>query len=403
MINSRVPSSLMASRFATDIMRQQNAISTAQEQVSSGKQINRPSDAPAESAHLITMRETASRLEQYDDNSTVAESQLALEEGALNGSINILGRIRELALRANNGSMDAISLGAINSEITLALDELYTQSNSRDSFGNFIFSGSSIGQQPFVQAAPDTYFGSDSNINMEVSLGRTIQTGDSGADVFMRIRNGNGDFVTNADPANTGTGVITGGDVIDSSQFTAENYQISFTSATTYDVVNTDTGTAVATAQSYNEGASITADGMTMTISGDPVAGDIFTVAPSQNQDIFTSVSKLIDAIGITATTSTASQNAQAQSDLNTGINDLDNALDHLNTIRSRVGTRLSSIDSSRSENSDVALQIARVKSSIEDVDITEAVTRLQDHANTLEIIQATFARTQGATLFDFL
>ncbi len=401
MINSRVPSSFTASRFTADLMRQQNAVSTAQEQISSGKQINRPSDAPAESAHLITMRETISRLGQYDDNSTVAESQLALEEGALNGSINVLGRIRELALRANNGSMDEISLGAINSEISLALEELYTQSNSRDSFGNFIFSGSSIGQQPFVQAAPETYFGSDSNTNMEVSLGRTIQTGDTGSDVFMRIRNGNGDFVTNAAPTNTGTGVITEGDVIDSSQFTGENYQINFTSPTAYDIVNTDTGNAVATAQPYNQGTSITADGMTLTISGDPAAGDSFSIAPSQNQDIFTSVSNLIDSIG--RTTATASESAQAQSDLDTGINDLDNALDHLNTIRSRVGTRLSSIDSSRNENSNITLQIERVKSSIEDVDIAEAVTRLQDHANSLEILQATFARTQGTSLFDFL
>ncbi len=401
MINSRVPSSLMASRFATDIIRQQNAVSAIQEQISSGKKINRPSDAPAESAHLVTMRETISRLDQYDDNSTVAESQLALEEGALDGSINILGRIRELSLRANNGSMDEISLGAINSEISLALEELYTQSNSRDSFGNFIFSGSSIGQQPFVQAAPGTYFGSDSSTSMEVSLGRTISTGDSGSDVFMRIRNGNGDFVTNADPANTGTGVITAGDVIDSSQFTGENYLISFTSATAYDVVNTDTGSIVATAQPYNTGTSVTADGMTMTISGDPVAGDLFTVAPSQNQDVFTSVAGLIDSIG--RTTATPAESAQAQSDLNTGINDIDNALNHLNTIRSRVGTRLSSIDSSRNENENITLQIERVKSSIEDVDIAEAVTRLQDHANALEIVQATFARTQGNSLFDFL
>lgn len=401
MINSRVPSSLMASRFAADIVRQQNAVANAQEQISSGKQINRPSDAPAESAHLVTMRETISRLGQYDDNSTVAESQLALEEGALDGSIDVLGRIRELALRANNGSMDEISLGAINSEISLALEELYTQANSRDSFGNFIFSGSSIGQQPFVQSAPNTYFGSDTNTNMEVSLGRTIQTGDSGSDVFMRIRNGNGDFVTNASPANTGTGIIVTGDVIDSSQFTGEHYEINFTSATAYDIINTDTGTAVATAQPYDTSASITVDGMTMTISGDPAAGDMFTIAPSQNQDIFTSVSQLIDAIG--RTTATPRENAQAQSDLDTGINDLDNTLNHLNTVRSRIGTRLSSIDSSRNENQDITLQIERVKSDIEDVDVAEAVTRLQDHASSLEIIQATFARTQGTSLFDFL
>ena len=77
MINGRVPSNLLASRIANDIVQQQNSLADIQEQISSGKKVNRPSDAPAQAAHLLTMRETTSRLEQYSENSSIAESQLS--------------------------------------------------------------------------------------------------------------------------------------------------------------------------------------------------------------------------------------------------------------------------------------------------------------------------------------
>lgn len=400
MISTRVPSNLLVARAASDIVQKQNALAAVQEQISTGKKINRPSDAPAASAHLLTMKETTSRLDQYNKNTSIAQSQLSLEEGALAGTTTALNRIRDLALRANNGLTGGIRQET-NAEVKLRLDELYTLANSRDSFGNYLFSGSNITQQPFTPGDPVTYSGSDETNKMEISLGRTIETGDSGIDVFMRIRAGNGDFQVSSDITNTGTGIIKPGSVTDRTQFQGDEIRIDFTSPTSYDVIDVGSGAAIQVGQVYNDDENIEINGMMTGISGQPEAGDSFTIQPSSNQDIFTSISNLISALD--ENPQNPSDDARMRANLDTAIGEIDNALDHINTMRSRVGTRLNSIDSSRDENENIALQIERTKRDVEDIDIADAVTRLQMQANSLEILQKTFTRIEGMSLFNYM
>ena len=399
MINSRVPSNLLVSRVASDIVKQQNALADVQEQISSGKKVNRPSDAPAQAAHLLSMRETTSRLEQYTQNASIAESQLSLEEGALAGATDALTRVRDLTLRASNDSNFEFREES-NAEIKLIRDELFSLANSQDSFGNYLFSGSNVQQQPFTSGTPTSYSGSDDSSRMQIALGRSIETGDTGIDVFMRIRNGNGDFKTSNEPANTGTGTIGTGAVSDSSVFDGGAYSITFTSPTQYNVTDA-TGDVVPPGQTFESGEEIAFQGMTIQISGAPDAGDVFSVTPSANEDVFSTITNLIDALDtIPIDEAEASRN---NSDISTAINQIDNALNHINTARATVGTRLSSIDSGRDENENIALQIERVKQDVEDVDIADAVTRLQTQANSLEILQQSYTRIEGLSLFNFM
>jgi len=374
MINTRVPSNLLVSRVATDIVKQQNSLAEIQEQISTGKKVNRPSDAPAESAHLLTMNETVSRLNQYSKNSSIAESQLSLEEGALVATTTALTRIRDLALRANSGQVNKGFREEINSEVKLKLAE---------------------------SGLPVVYSGSDDTAKMEISLGRTITTGDSGIDVFMRVRNGNGDFKTSADETNNGTGIISWGAVSDTSLYQGEKYTISFTSPTSYDVIDRASGAAIATAQPFQDDELIEFNGVTTRITGTPDTGDSFFVDPSGNQDIFSTISKLVNALD--EEPFSESEQSRMRANIDDAMGEIDNALDHVNTIRASVGSRLSSIDASRDENSNIELQIERTKRSVEDVDIAEAVTQLQTRANSLEIIQASFARIEGLSLFNYM
>ena len=401
MINSRVPSSLLVSRIATDIVQQQNSLAAVQEQISTGKKINRPSDAPAETAHLLSMGETISRIEQYTENSSIAESQLALEEGALAGTTSALNRVRDLVLRVNTDTANAGFREETNSEVKLIREELFSLANARDSFGNYLFGGNNIHDLPFKPGNPPTYSGSDETTKMEIALGRTIETGDSGIDVFMRIRNGNGDFNTTADPANTGSGIVEKGAVTDGSLARGGNYSITFNSNNDFDVIDDMTGAVVLAAEPYESGSRINLPGMTFSINGVPDAGDTFSVVPSEYEDIFTTMSNLIDSLDKTPIDSKT--RADGQSALNTAVAQIDNALMHFNTTRAKVGTRLSSIESSRNENESIGLQIERIKQNVEDVDIADAVTRLQTQANSLEILQKSFTRIEGLSLFNFM
>lgn len=401
MSTTRIPSNLMISRMATDLVRQQNSLAEVQEQIASGKQVNRPSDAPAVSAHIISMMETESQLDQYTRNASSAESQLALQETALESTANALMRIRDLALSSNNGVADDQTRQAINVEVNLRLEELFGLANSSDSFGNFLFGGTNTRNRPFAPGVPVEYTGTDDTQRVFIGPYRTLQSTDSGSDVFMRVRNGNGTFNVQADIANTGTGIIDYGSVTDSSLYDAAPYELRFTSNTSFDIFNLDTGAAIQTAVPYTENGSIDFQGIKTSISGIPEAGDSFTITASENQDIFSTVSNFIDATN--RSPANASERARMQQDVAALVVNIDRSLDHINGKRASVGARLNIIDSSRDENAGMMLEIQRTRSQVEDIDIAEAVSNLQIRANALEVLQKSFTRIEGLSLFNYL
>jgi flagellar hook-associated protein 1 FlgK len=86
--------------------------------------------------------------------------------------------------------------------------------------------------------------------------------------------------------ANTGGGTVQSAAVFDPTQLTLDDYEITFTAAGTFDITNTTTGTAVATAQAYASGTPIQFAGIEVTIadgSGAPQVGDIFQVSSTKD------------------------------------------------------------------------------------------------------------------------
>ncbi|MFK7890269.1 MAG: flagellar hook-associated protein FlgL [Granulosicoccus sp.] len=401
MSNSRIPSNLLISRMAADIVRKQSTLSDVQEQISSGKRVNRPSDAPAHSAQIVSMQQTTDRLDQYQRNANSAEAQLSLEETALVGATNTLQRIRELALTSASGIVDDQKLHAISEEIKLRRDELINLANSRDSFGNYLFGGSSNQTKPFSDGNPIQYSGSDDSHNVTIGAGRSINTGDSGSAVFQRIRNGNGTFNVEPNAANTGTGIIEYGSVTNMALYDTQRYEIRFTSSSSYDIVNVSTGSNVQTGVAYPDQANIEFAGIKTSLSGNPQTGDSFLIEPSRNKDIFSIVSDFLTALD--SAPQTAEQKSSLQQDVKAVITNIDQGLDHINRFRANVGARLNNIESSREENAGMKLQIERIRSEIEDIDIAEAVTSLQTKATALEILQKSFVRVEGLSLFNHM
>lgn len=90
---------------------------------------------------------------------------------------------------------------------------------------------------------------------------------------------------TAAPTANIGTGKISSG-TVNAPPPTDPNLQlpvsITFTSPTDYDIVDTSSGTTLASG-TYTEGADISLNGWTVQITGAPATGDTFTVGPNTN------------------------------------------------------------------------------------------------------------------------
>ncbi|HBR99181.1 MAG TPA: flagellar hook-associated protein 3 [Gammaproteobacteria bacterium] len=397
----RISSAYFSRQLASDYMRKQSELAITQGQLASGKKINRPSDDPAVAVVNSSLKQTSSQFKQYDRNSTFAEARLAMEETALGSISNVLLRMKELALAVNNDTLSPNDNAAYLAEVEQQFLELVDYSNTADANGDFLFAGNKVGNKPFVGNKNISYHGDDEAKSIQIGAGRTVASSDTGADVFLRIRNGNGDLKVSADSANTGSGTVSPASVTDRSTFTKDDYRITFTSPTTFDVINETTGATELSAQPYATGENIEFAGIQVDVTGAPAAGDSFTVKPSTNQDLFTTVNNFIDVLNTNPTN--ASEKALRKQNINGFISDLNQAFEHINAKRSQVGTRLVYIDSSRAENEAIKYQIDTTISGFEDLDYAEAVTRLESQANSLQALQASFGRIEGLTIFNYL
>ena len=101
--------------------------------------------------------------------------------------------------------------------------------------------------------------------------------------------------------------------------------------------------------------------------------------------------------------TGSPARRATFQNQLNSNLQNLDQALQQISNTRSQVGARLATIDQETSSNADVQVELKRSLSVIRDVDYATAVSQLQLQLTSLEAAQKTYARTQSLSLFNVL
>ncbi len=138
-INTNV-ASLMVQR---NLEKTQNALNTSLQRLSSGLRINSAKDDPA--GLLISERMTAKirGLTQAKRNANDAISMAQTGEGALTQQIDILQRIRELAVQSANTTNSASDRRAMNAEVTQLVDELDRIAKDTEFNGQKLFDGSS--------------------------------------------------------------------------------------------------------------------------------------------------------------------------------------------------------------------------------------------------------------------
>jgi flagellar hook-associated protein 3 FlgL len=393
----RVTNDTLRQAFMSAFETVQRQIARTQTQVSTGRKINTPSDDPLGAAQIGRLEASLSRLDQYQANGIIAKNQLALEEEALVGVIDNLQRVRELAVQANNATLDNQNRASIAMELRQRLDSILALANATDASGRYLFSGTSESTRPFVMtAAGVVYHGDQTQRSLQVSDERVVAVNDSGAEVFQRIRNGNGVFKMAAAATNTGTGVLGAGSVVDHGAYVPGHYTIEFLSPTDYEVRD-GTG-AVIDVGTHSPGQAILFGGIEMQLSGEPAAGDSFTVEPSTAQDIFTTLSRLITALEtpvIDAASRAALNNSVGQL-----MTDIDRGISHMIETRAPICARLHALEQESAMNEAFSVHLAESLSSLRDLDYAEALSLLTQQLFGLEVAQKTFARTQGLSLF---
>jgi flagellar hook-associated protein 3 FlgL len=382
------------------MLKLQSAMDHTQRQLTTGRQHLSPAEDPFAAARSLNLRESMSRLEQFERNATMATNRLNYEESALQSVGNILQRVRELALQANNASQSDESRGLIAVEMRQHVDALFQLANEKDGNGRYLFAGNRDAIAPVAKSGDAfSYHGDQGQRLIRIGENRQIADSDSGSAVFFQIRNGNGSFSVEAGAANSGTGIAGPGSVVDPQQYDLDDYTVRFPDPASYEVF--DSGGAVVATGAFEPGDTISFRGIEMSIGGAPAANDEFAVLPSRYEDVFTTVQNLADSIDV-GIVGDASRAAMTNG-INAGILNIDQALGTVLDIRTQVGSRLSAIESQTDSNSGFALGLQETLAGIEDLDYAEALSRLSIQATMLEAAQQAFVKTRNLSLFNFL
>ncbi len=402
----RVSTAYFTQRGLNSMLEQQNRLAEIQEQISSGKRLLTPSDDPTGAAQILRLEQALSTNDQYQRNSENALNRLTLEESTLNGVQNSLIRIREIAIQGTNATIGNTDRKALAQEVRELLNEMVSLANTKDANQEYLFSGYKVTTKPFAEAADGSfvYSGDQGQRALQISSDRKINDSDSGNDVFVNIKNGNGSFQVDANVSNNGTGVFDVGQVVDPTAYVADTYTITIGGTAgnlTYGVTGATSGVVVAAGTAYSSGGSIQFNGIQTGITGTPAVGDTFTVSPSSTQDMFTSVQNLVTALE----TETSSLDGQADilNLINPALSEIDLAFDNVSQVRTNVGARLKTIDDQINMNEGFKIELSSTLSKVKDLDIAQAAVELQSRLISLEAAQTTYTRIQGLSLFDHL
>jgi flagellar hook-associated protein 3 FlgL len=397
----RVTQSLNQTQFLTALDTLQSNLSQTQNQISSGLAFTSASQNPIAAGTVNNYDQTLAQSKQYTANGNSAQTGLQTEETALSQLQNQLQSLRSLALEANSGTQTPEGLTAIAQQATQIQNSMLSLANTQDGNGQYIFSGFATQTQPFALTATGaTYAGDQGQQQIQIAPGQTIAAGDNGNVVFNQIETGNGTFNVTAAAANAGSGLIGATTVTGSAGYSGGTYSINFTAPNAYQVL--DSSNNVVTSGTYTSGQAITFGGAQVTLTGQPAAGDAFSVAPSANQSLFTTVQNLVNAIQTGAGSSSSGQ-TQLNNSIAAALNNIDQAISQTSTVQASVGGRLNTITTQQSVAVSQQTQLQQSIQSLQGLDYASAITTLDSQNTTLSAAMQAYTLTQGLTLFKYI
>jgi flagellar hook-associated protein 3 FlgL len=287
----------------------QGKLSKTQEQLSTGKEIVRPSDAPDKAALVTRLDTQIARQQGYLDTLKSVNVRLTAEETALKNTSDVLFRIKELTMQGANGTLSAQDRQSVALEMRTLREQILSLANSQDANGNYLFSGSRASQPAFEK--DDTgqirYLGDHARMKVNVGDNRRMNLNMPGSDTFVRV-------------------------------------------------VRTND-------------------------KGENVGVDFFQV--------------LADA----ATAIESGDNTTVQR----GVAEIDALQNGISEGLGQVGADLTVVDMQTSVLDQMLLQFKTTRSDVEDLDYTEAITRLNRDQIALEAAQSSFAKISQLSLFQYI
>jgi flagellar hook-associated protein 3 FlgL len=186
----RITESRIAADFLTNVANTQNRINDLQNQLSTGKRVNEPSDDPEAADLILRLNASIARNEQFSRNIGGAQSMLSASTGALDSMQQLIAQLQATMTQAENGT-ETTSLPTLADTVDGYLNQAIALANTEFN-GKYVFGGTQTQTPPYTlapNAAPPpsqvvTYTGNTGQIDYAVGEGQTQAVNVTGQEAF---------------------------------------------------------------------------------------------------------------------------------------------------------------------------------------------------------------------------
>ena len=163
-ISGRVTTSMLTNNYLNGMNKNLSNFQTINNQLTTGKEISRPSDNPYKVARTMQLYSSIDANKQYNENIKDTLNWLDTTDTALGQVTTVFQRIRELMVSAGNAAYGTQERESINNEVKERVGELGQILNTTFD-GRYIFGGTKVASKPI-------------NVNKEATDGQILKYSD---------------------------------------------------------------------------------------------------------------------------------------------------------------------------------------------------------------------------------
>ncbi|MCL1835926.1 MAG: flagellar hook-associated protein 3 [Treponema sp.] len=146
------------------LRRHEEKLAKLQSQISSESRIRELRDDPLAASHAVRYESYLARLERFEKNTLYAKDHFNVVYAYMDEAINVMQRVRELAVQGANGTYTAEDQKLMAVEVNELIKELVSLSNEVGPDGKQIFAGDKAFTEPFRMVEGTVPGGSDSMV-----------------------------------------------------------------------------------------------------------------------------------------------------------------------------------------------------------------------------------------------
>ncbi|HAE62353.1 MAG TPA: flagellar hook-associated protein 3 [Eubacteriaceae bacterium] len=165
----RITNNTLTGNYLRNLNRNLKQMQKYQNQLSSGKEVSKPSDDPMKVSRIMNLGNSISENEQFKKNIEDSLGWAKTADGSLSEVSATLLRARDLIVYGSNGTLSDTDRSALVDEMSMLTEQL-TQLFNTNFDGRYIFGGQKTTEPPFsVEGGLMAYNGDNNNISREIA------------------------------------------------------------------------------------------------------------------------------------------------------------------------------------------------------------------------------------------